>query len=455
MCTTCASGYPIRQTDNSCVSSCNSNQYLKVAHCYNCPTGCAACTGGTLSGGFGVNCTACATPYYLIYGTTQCNTACPATQYAEDTDTLHLHECRLCSAPCVNCVTSATNCQSCQSGFSLHVLGTNSQTCLSVCPNGFYSDGTYCVACPNGCSVCSGAGTDPITGEPNQCTSCTVPFYLLQGSTTCSSTCPTGQYPHSNSGVGICENCASGCTACTGATLNDCQACGSVAAVSYYLVQGQTVCATTCPDGQFADAASGNHRCEYCQAPCERCSVAGTNCTFCKNVSTTDYFLDGNACVTSCSGDRFGNVVTDPTITNECVACSAGCVGCTSSGYAGCTSCTFGTAKLWLAHGTTICDTVCPSGQYMGSGADDNRCLLCATTCLTCTGSSTNCVTCNPGELLHQDAPGTWTCVTSCPTGYYQDSINAVCNKCPVGCASCIGGATSAGFGTQCSSCQT
>ena len=179
-------------------------------------------------------------------------------------------------------------------------------------------------------------------------------------------------------------------------------------------------------------------------------------CTFCKPISATNYFLSGTTCVQTCPANQFGSIST-PSTSDICSPCSVGCIGCTSAGYTTCTSCASDatSSKLWLAHGTTICDVSCPSAQYMGSGANDFQCLLCSSPCLTCTGTDTNCVTCNSPNLLHQSSPGVWTCIGSCPDGYYLNAFNPVCDKCPLGCANCTDGSTSGAFGISCTHCQT
>lgn len=140
----------------------------------------------------------------MIFGSTECNSACPAGQYAENIDPTHLHKCRMCTSPCDTCVDITGNCVTCLSGYSLHTISSSDHVCLSQCPNGYYSDGNHCVTCPTGCSTCTGATTDITSGNPNMCSACATPYYLIQGSTTCSQTCPNGQYPQDVSGVGTC-----------------------------------------------------------------------------------------------------------------------------------------------------------------------------------------------------------------------------------------------------------
>jgi hypothetical protein len=57
--------------------------------------------------------------------------------------------CEVCISPCSGCTWSDA-CLSCISGYSL--LGT---ACLSVCPSGYYSEGTACRTCPSLCGSCS------------------------------------------------------------------------------------------------------------------------------------------------------------------------------------------------------------------------------------------------------------------------------------------------------------
>ncbi|EAR91973.2 transmembrane protein, putative (macronuclear) [Tetrahymena thermophila SB210] len=75
-----------------------------------------------------------------------------------------------------------------------------------------------------------------------------------------------------------------------------------------------------------------------------------------------------------------------------------------------------------------------------------NNCFPCDSSCLTCTGTSTNCTSCQPDLFLNVSQS---TCLPSCPeNGFYVSGQS--CMPCDPTCATCSGP-----LQTQCNSCQS
>lgn len=146
-CLTCgfveAIGAYLYYYNSKCLQQCpagfwaNSTLYT----CDSCAAGCSSCFGPDLA-----SCTACntnTTQYYKFIGSTTCNTTCPAGQFiSASIDFL----CQLCSPVCVTCDTIAENCTSSNCSINYYFLNNS---CLSSCPNGYYSDATQrrCLGC--------------------------------------------------------------------------------------------------------------------------------------------------------------------------------------------------------------------------------------------------------------------------------------------------------------------
>ena len=148
----------------------------------------ATCDGCSLSS---TNCILCASGSFRQIGSNACG-SCAAGYYGDASTIL----CTVCPVGCSAC-TSATVCSACQAvaGVSYHLL---SGECLSVCPSTHFNDSTngVCTACANPCVTCVGPST--------ACLTCNASTVLNFGTTTCSATCPAGEY---DGGSGQCEQC--------------------------------------------------------------------------------------------------------------------------------------------------------------------------------------------------------------------------------------------------------
>lgn len=76
--------------------------------------------------------------------------------------------------------------------------------------------------------------------------------------------------------------------------------------------------------------------------------------------------------------------------------------------------------------------------------------MLCDANCLTCSGTSTFCLSCgfsSIGASLYLFAHG---CLLACPNGYFPNTTTNICDPCHAGCAICTGSTSN-----ECSVCRT
>lgn len=102
--------------------------------------------------------------------------------------------------------------------------------------------------------------------------------------------------------------------------------------------------------------------------------------------------------------------------------------------------------------GTSNCQSSCSSG-YTTDGSSSKICSKCDISCDTCfdngvVGDKYKCVTCS--DAFNYRLSGSYTCMSSCPSGYYPSTVLAgdnICSKCNFPCSECSG---SASFCTKC-----
>lgn len=110
-----------------------------------------------------------------------------------------------------------------------------------------------------------------------------------------------------------------------------------------------------------------------------------------------------------------------------------------------CTSCASALTDLKL-YGSTVCAEACESGTYENGVGDE--CLLCESTCGTCNGGlATNCLSCGIVNGVPRYLDGS-VCQTNCPGSQYEDIYTYTCAACATGCLTCDKSAS------NCSSCQ-
>jgi len=153
-------------------------------------------------------------------------------------------------------------------------------------------------------------------------------------------------------------------------------------------------------------------------------------CSSCTTSGLNEAFLDSTVttykkCVKTCPSGTFAN-----TINHLCDTCDTNCLTCSGT-TANCLSCKTG-GWGWLNY---ICYNPCPTVYFLSG----NNCTACNILCTTCTSALVSaCSVCASNAYLN----GT-TCYTVCPGGLYGDN-NAgagpnLCKPCHANCTSCTG----------------
>ncbi|EIN07935.1 hypothetical protein PUNSTDRAFT_144417 [Punctularia strigosozonata HHB-11173 SS5] len=356
-----------------------------------------------------------------------------------------------CSPPCSgNGVCSASGTCTCPTGFT----GSSCESCA----DGFF--GSECQACPAGCTDCddgmSGTGrclSVTVSNPPSSCNclngecqsdgscTCIAGWTTATNGTACGK-CASGFFL---TDAGDCEVCALGCTDCADSS-GTCITCSSGFTqnandrTQCVATAASTSTGTVCPDGSFSNGTA----CQPCAATCQTCNGPTSNdCIIC---GTGNYKLNGSCVSTDSNGVCEGTtgMVADNN-KHECNTCPAKCTGCKIPNFtvastidqAQCTGCLPG---FVLSNGK--CVESCPSATFL-SPTDNLTCTACDSSCSTCAGSSTFCLTCANNQLASEGS-----CVASCPSNTFSSS--GKCIPCHPDCATCSG----AGF-NQCSSCPS
>uniref|UniRef100_A0A8D0GUK2 Proprotein convertase subtilisin/kexin type 6 n=1 Tax=Sphenodon punctatus TaxID=8508 RepID=A0A8D0GUK2_SPHPU len=107
-----------------------------------------------------------------------------------------------------------------------------------------------------------------------------------------------------------------------------------------------------------------------------------------------------------------------------------GCDGPDANQCLNCVHFSLGSAKTGRK-----CVSSCPSGFFEDNTA--RKCRKCYKGCETCMGRNPNqCTACRRGFYHHQE---TNTCMTLCPAGYYSEESHKHCLKCHQRCKKCVG----------------
>lgn len=150
-CLTCTSSTTPFLSSASCVSECPSGTFIESggdqAICIACHSSCAECNGG----GGSMQCESCpvtGTPYF---DGGACVASCASGSYADD----DAKQCRACDSDCATCTGGGnTACASCRAGGTFNVVD---QTCTYACPVGTYAfELNDCRSCTAQCATCNG-----------------------------------------------------------------------------------------------------------------------------------------------------------------------------------------------------------------------------------------------------------------------------------------------------------
>ena len=412
---------------------------------FPCHSTCKTCVGPA-----NTDCTSCSGTLFLNPVLNTCTTTCPTTYYKDNTTNLctrcyqhitgtsQLQSCKTCDGP------NSNNCLTCNTG--VYYDPVNKQ-CVYSCPAQTWADSsTYtCKACyvpadpstpPFACASCSGTTS-------NKCLSCFSGAFLDPTTSTCVSTCPNGYYPSTaDNKCHVCytknppANNDESCLTCNGPNSNQCLTCAS----PLLLHNGTQKCVNSCPIGWYADAT--NTKCLRCyQATtsssstqsCYTCSTSNAS-TSCLSCFPGAYLTSVNTCVLNCPAGTYIDAAT-----NSCKQCyqydsavssDQTCATCTGGNSNNCLSCN---PSYYLDPITRKCGTTCPDGYWKDT--INEVCELCyvvtatssTQSCKTCNGSATVCSTCYPGVYFHSVDQ---TCLLTCPAGWYAEPATYTCNQC-------------------------
>ncbi|KAF7794731.1 hypothetical protein EIP86_005869 [Pleurotus ostreatoroseus] len=214
-------------------------------------------------------------------------------------------------------------------------------------------------------------------------------------------------------------------TTCTGPTSGDCVICGA----GQFSLNGNCVSTDgngVC-EGSSLIADNNKHECDSCPAKCTKCGIPNFNvastvnqlqCTGC----LPGFVLSQGQCVESCPVGTFLN----PQDNLTCTACDSSCSSCAGSSTF-CLTC----ANNQLASGGK-CVSSCPSGTFTSSSS----CITCHPDCASCSGSAFNqCSSCPPERPVLTNG----RCLPTCSQTQFFDKTSSSCQACDSSCASCSG----------------
>ncbi|KAL1681107.1 insulin-like growth factor binding protein [Schizophyllum commune] len=301
------------------------------------------------------------------------------------------------------------------------------------------SNGTECAGCADGyflsttgeCKVCF-AGCEKCADDTGACLSCKDGFTQDSADKTkCTApsqtdssgaTCPKGSFNDN----GSCKVCDSACDTCTGGTSKDCASCKS----GTYFLDGSCVSAGSngvC-EGTTLIADNNKGECDTCSSKCTACEIKSFDVasTVDKAVCTgciPGHFLSDGQCVSSCPDGSF----IDPKDNMTCTACDSSCGSCAGSATT-CLTC----ANNRLATADGKCVTSCPDNAFSSSG----KCITCHPDCATCSGSAFNqCSSCPSDRPVLSNG----RCLPTCSQSQYYDATTSSCQSCDSSCSSCSG----------------
>jgi hypothetical protein len=353
-----------------------------------------------------------------------------------------------------------TRCEACETVLPLCLdcasSGDRSTVCGS-CKEGYFWDGSSCIACSNGhphCIKCShdgeicqecDRGTYLDTGV---CLSCGTNCNECKNKDKCD-ICADGSFK--NNSTGKCDSCGiSHCKTCTKS--KSCDGCLSGYFLHKTTLPARTSCLAcmancmTCKDNTTCEACqptyyynTGTKKCVSCSTlpHCKDC-VAGGKCTGCVSL---EWYLKDSQCV-SCNQDD-----------NHCLTCSdpSHCLSCVAQFYLdakGCQPCSSFNEGCLTCLGFEDC-TSCVSDTYFLNNHFCNRCNNSLSYCATCKDQTT-CTSCEPTFFLDPQGlcqscrvlPGCIDCTsqgcTQCDSTYYlSDKKCILCAERFLHCGAC------------------
>eukprot|EP01017_Pseudomicrothorax_dubius_P021906 TRINITY_DN23571_c0_g1_i2.p1 TRINITY_DN23571_c0_g1~~TRINITY_DN23571_c0_g1_i2.p1 ORF type:complete len:246 (+),score=8.28 TRINITY_DN23571_c0_g1_i2:60-740(+) len=174
--------------------------------------------------------------------------------------------------------------------------------------------------------------------------------------------------------------------------------------------------------------------CQPCQTPCATCVDSTSKCTSC--VNGYNFIVSNNTCQSQCPTGLFLQ-------SGNCVGCDTSvCKTCTGT-PTNCTSCDSSSNTPFLLNNKCVPASQCPTNSFADTST--GTCRTCTSPCSTCK-NQTSCTKClldgaNQATYLFGDK-----CVVTCPAG--SVAIGDQCLNCTAPCTTCSGGQS------QCTSCR-
>ena len=178
-------------------------------------------------------------------------------------------------------------------------------------------------------------------------------------------------------------------------------------------------CGSKCPLGSFR--YHSDNRCGICPGKgCTSCvKDQGRTCSTCRGM----YELSKGLCKSTCGVGMYPDEKM-----NQCSECHPLCHSCYGDTQHQCKRCNDKALTLVHTHNQISCLTSCPTGFY----ERDDVCKPCRNLCLTCSNEDT-CLSCSkPFTLLNKK------CISSCPRGYYLNETQSSCLSCKSRIENCL-----------------
>ncbi|XP_006463869.1 hypothetical protein AGABI2DRAFT_120662 [Agaricus bisporus var. bisporus H97] len=326
---------------------------------------------------------------------------------------------------CVNGVCGDDgNCQ-CTTGFTKADNGTQ----CAKCADGFFlTSSGDCKACQVGCTKCADGSGDCLSCQSGSTQNQNDRALCIPSTqvTTTGTQCPQLAFANGDT----CSPCAASCQTCSGGTSNDCTECVQ----GQYMLNGVCVKANgdgVC-EGTSLIADNNKKACDSCGAKCTSCKipdfsiasiVTQLQCTGCVPGS----FLSDGKCVDSCPDGTFVSAQDGVT----CQKCDSSCSTCSGSSTF-CLSCSSQTQLTF--NGACVAADSCPKSTFASDST--TSCISCHPDCSECSDSGFNKCTACPTE---RPVLVNGRCLSTCSKNEYWDSNANECKACDSSCGSCTG----------------
>lgn len=165
-----------------------------------------------------------------------------------------------------------------------------------------------------------------------------------------------------------------------------------------------------------------------------RVACAGSSCSFNFNIvnpttkssyvfTLTSYLLDNATGISYEVGSSTSNTWTFDCSTTNCRSCltNGSCDSCYNSSI----------SNFYILNTfTSTCDRACQAGYFLVN----TTCTICNSNCSECINTSKTCTSCASGFYLDTIYA---ICVPSCLTGYFANDLSKTCGVCTAPCATC------------------